>query len=224
MMRRVALVACVSIVPAGCAVPLGTVVTQYERAPVCCTAMKELRYESIARGEEKSFDLNEHSPAYAFESGKSYFRAFILPQDGLPYTVTVQSYMLGESIDVAYIFAPAIMTLNDAFEPVRRSDPADFRLKQAGFTETVEQTWGLMYKLEGQVSFSGENSNEKYLIVLTTGELLKAKTSLSTLRVVPIILPGLVTALPVGEREVLVPHSPAGRITLSASGEQRIAP
>jgi hypothetical protein len=224
MMRRVALAACVSIVPAGCAAPLGTVVTRHDQAPVCCTALKELRYESIARGEEKSFDLNERSPAYAFESGRSYFRAFVLPQDGTPYTITVQSYMLGESTDVAYIFAPAIMTLNEKFEPVRRSDPADFRLKQAGFAETVEQTWGLMYKLEGQMSFAEANRDEKYLILLTTSELLKAKTSLSTLRVIPIILPGFVTALPVGEREVLVPHSPAGRITLSVSGEQRIAP
>jgi maltose operon protein len=218
------LIVCLLITAAGCAVPLATVVENYQNAPVCCASVNEFHFERISPEEKTSFDLNENSPAYQFDSGKSYFKAFILPSAAGPYTITVQSYMFGESIDVAYIFAPQIVTLNEAFEPVRRTDPAIFRLKKAGFAETAKQTWGLMYKLEGQVSFSEENRDEKYLIIFTTSELLKARTSLSTMRTIPIILPGMVSAIPAGEREVLVPHSPAGRISLSIRREQEPTP
>ena len=73
-----------------------------------------------------------------------------------------------------------------------------------------------MNKLEAQIDFT-EDKGEKYLIVLTTDELLEAKTSMSTWRFVPIILPGIVGAVPVGKDEILIPHSPMGRINVECS-------
>jgi len=78
-----------------------------------------------------------------------------------------------------------------------------------------------MYKLEVEFLFAGDTNAEKYLIILTTSELLKAKTSLSTLRTVPIVMPGLVGAIPVGTKEVLIPHSPAGRIHISVHRQNK---
>jgi len=129
--------------------------------------------------------------------------------------------MVGDTIDSAYIFCPQIITLNEEHEPIRSTNPNNLKLIKAGFFETAKETWGLMYKLEVELPFTEDNKTEKYMIVLTTDELLRAKTSLSTLRTVPIVFPGVVGVVPVGTREVLIPHSPAGhiKITLDRKGK-----
>jgi len=214
MLMRLAFGLILILIFLGCATPYETVIKSYQEASICCETMKDFVFESIAIGDSKSFDLNERFPAYLFDTGKSFFKAFALPQSSYPYQVSIKSYMLGGHIKSAYIFYPKVMTLNKDFEVVRSTDPWSFQLQKAGFIETAKQTWGLMYKIEGHISFTEENKAEKYLIILTTDELLRAKTSLATWRSVPIILPGFVTAVPVGKEEVLVPHSPSGRINI----------
>jgi hypothetical protein len=111
------------------------------------------------------------------------------------------------------------VTLNKDFEVVRSTDPRSFQLQRAGFIETAKETFGFMYKIEGRISFTEENKAEKYLIILTTDELLRAKTPLSRWRFVPIIMPGVVGAVPTVKEEVLVRHSPLGRINISVLGQ-----
>jgi hypothetical protein len=82
----------------GCAKPYGTVLRHYESAPVCCASLTELPVEPLKLGDKKSFDLGGGSPAYRFETGKSYFRAFALPQGPYPYRVTVSSYLVGDNL------------------------------------------------------------------------------------------------------------------------------
>jgi maltose operon protein len=183
--------------------------------------MQEFKFERIQIGDSTGFNLDANSPAYQFDTGKSFFKAFVLPEWSFPYHLSIRSYMLGDHIDSAYILYPQIVTLNDDYGVVRSTDPRVFRLKKAGFTETAKQTWGLMYKLEGHISFTDENKTERYLIVLTTDELLKARTSTSTWRTVPIIFPGIVGVIPIGKYEVLVPHSPVGRISISLFGQDQ---
>jgi len=180
--------------------------------------MHEFSFESIQIGDSKRFDLNEKSPAYLFETGQSYFKAFTLPQN-YPYHISISSYMIGNTLDSAYIFAPQIITLNDDHEVVRSVDPQIFEFKKAGFIETAKQTWGPMYKIEGQIAFTKENMGEKHLVILTTDKLLRAKDTTFTWRVWPIMLPcGIWTAIPVGKDEILVPHSPVGRMVISVFG------
>jgi maltose operon protein len=205
----------------GCSVPYEKTISQYQTAPICCASVDKFSFETLRSGDSKSFDLNERSPAYQFLTGKSYFKAFLLPQSSYPYVVTVTSYMLGDSIQSAYIFYPQIITLNEVYKLVRSSDPNSVRLQKAGFSETAKETWGLMYKLVVELPFEESEKHERYLIVLTTNELLGAKTSLSTLRVAPIVWPGLVGAIPVGTKEVLIPHSPVGRINVSLKNKEK---
>ena len=94
------------------------------------------------------------------------------------------------------------------------------RLAKAGFLETSRETWGLMWKLEGEIEVAEANRGERYMVVFTTEKFLGGSTSVSTWRTLPIIFPGIVTAIPVGTEEVLVPHSPVGRINISI-GEER---
>ncbi len=214
-MNRFVFKICIALVFSGCATPYNTVIKDYQDTSIRCESMHEFNFESIQIGDSKSFDLNENSHAYLFDTGKSYFKAFVLPQLSYPYRVSISSYMLGDHIDLAYIFFPKVLTLNENYEVVRSTDPQIFQLKKAGFIETAKQTWGIMYKIKGQISFTEKNKTEKYLVILTTNELLKAKTSISIWRSVSIIFPNFVGAIPIGKDEVLVPHSPAGRISIS---------
>jgi hypothetical protein len=215
------LLMCLTISVSGCSVPYAKTISQYQNAAICCASIDKFSFETLQIGDSKSFDLNERSPAYLFLTGKSYFRAFLLPQSSYPYVITVTSYMLGDNIDSAYILFPQIITLNENYQLIRSSDPNDVRLVKAGFSETAKETWGLMYKLVVELPFEESNKLERYLIVLTTSKLLGAKTSLSTLKAVPIVWPGVVGAIPVGTKEVLIPHSPAGRINISLRSKER---
>ncbi len=212
---------CLAISVSGCSAPYTKTITRYQNAAICCVSIDKFSFETLRIGDSKSFDLNERSPAYQFLTGKSYFKAFLLPQSSYPYIITVTSYMLGDSIDSAYILFPQIITLNEDYKLMRSSDPNNVRLLKAGFSETAKETWGLMYKLVVDLHFEESNKLEKYLTVLTTSELLGAKTSLSTLRVAPIVWPGVAGAIPVGTKEVLIPHSPAGRINISLRSQEK---
>lgn len=206
---------------AGCSTPYATVMTRYREAPVSCRSFSEFPFEDLQPGDSKSFDLNNKSPAFAFDTGKSYFKAFRLPPYVHPYRIVVRSYMLGDTVDSAYILCPQAIFLNEKFETVRRTDYRFLKLATAGFVEISRETWGLGWKLEGEIAVGDANRDERYLVVYTTAELLGARTSVSTWRAVPIILPGFVTAIPTGKEEVLVPHSPVGRVNVSLVEEAR---
>ena len=199
---------------AACATPRESVVESFAAAPNCCRAMSEFRFERLNLGDTVRFDLGAGSPAFAFETGKSYFRAFALP-DARGYSVRVRSFMIGDQIDKAYLFFPHVVTLDAGYRVSRTMAPAAFELRKAGFGETAKGTWGLPWKLEGTLRFDVENADERYLVVLTTDALLERSTSTETLRIVPIILPGIVTAIPTRREMVAVPHAPAGHLNVS---------
>jgi hypothetical protein len=201
---------------AGCATTSYEVeINKYRAALVCCRSLSEFSFEELRLGDSKSFDLNEESPAFVFDTGKSYFKAFLFPRFSTPYRVTVRSYILGNDLRSAYIFIPQALLLNDRYEVVRNVDFRYLRLEKAGFAETAKETWGIMRKLEGYIDVSAENREERFLVIYTTERLLTTKISTSRWVVFPIIFPGIVTAVPVGKEEVLVPASPVGHLNVS---------
>jgi maltose operon protein len=223
MIRRVLLAGfTVALLSAGCATTSYEVVmTRYREAPICCKSFSVFSYEDLHPGDSKSFDLNDQSPAFTFDTGKSYFKAFRLPPFSAPYRIIIRSYILGDDLRSAYIFLPQVTLLNDRNEVTRSTDFRFLKLEEAGFAETAKETWGIMRKLEGHIDVTAENRQERYLIVFTTEKLLTARMSTSRWVSVPIIFPGIVTAIPVGKEEVLVPASPAGRINVSVVESQK---
>lgn len=204
-----------SLLTAGCATPRASVMEAFAAAPGCCRAVSEFRFEPLRVGETLRFDLDAGSPAFVFESGKSYFRAFALPPADRGYSVRIQSFMMGDHIDSAYLFFPRVVTLDAQHRVVRTVGPEAFELKRASYAETAAETWGLPWKLEGSLRFDARNLAERYLVVLTTDALLARSTSTETLRIMPVILPGLVTAIPTTKERVAVPHAPAGHLNVS---------
>jgi maltose operon protein len=200
---------------AGCATTREVQLESFAATPSCCPSMREFSYAPLKSGDTLSFKLERSAPAFEFATGKSYFRAFALPEAGREFTVRVQSFMMGDHIDAAYLFFPHVVTLDADYQPVRTLPPEAFELKRASYAETAKETWGLPWKLEGEMPFTAANAAERYLLILTTAELMQRRTSVETLRIAPVIVPGLVTAIPTGKKEVLVPHSPAGHVNLT---------
>lgn len=198
-----------------CSTSYGTAVRQYSDAPVCCTSLADLPVEPLQAGDKKSFDLGNGGPAYRFATGKSYFRAFALPQGPYPYRVTVRSFLVGDRLKSAYLFFPQLITLDEQRRVVRTTGPGTFSLERTGLLETLQETGGLGYKLGGGLTFTADNRDERYLVVLTTDELLRGKTTVSTAGTVPMFLPAYSGTAPSAANEAVVPHAPAGRVAIS---------
>lgn len=216
------LVLCAVFLLQGCATRYGSVVRHFREAPECCGSLSGLPVEPLQAGDRKGFSLGAGSPAFRFDSGKSYFRAFSLPQGPYPYTITLSSYLVGDFMKTAYLFYPRIITLDEYHRVVRSTGPDAFRVVPAGFFEDAQGGAGFRYKIEGGMSFTERDRNERYAIILTDTGLLEGKTPVPAGEV-PMLLPGSPGNGPGKPDEVLVPHAPGGRLKLIVSGPETSA-
>lgn len=189
-----------------------TAVNSLGSARICCESVAQFGYSQLGESEGVSFKLDESSDAFSFPSGKSYFKAFRLPQKALPYRIKINSFALGEHIDKAHVFFPQAALLDDRFAVIRKSAPGDFSLQ----TVASGETWGLPVKIEGYAVV--DDPRARYLLVFTTRELMSDASPYETLRVKPVILPGVVTAIPTHKEKILIPHSPFGLLQLKITG------
>lgn len=215
MLIRIIFMGFLAFFLSSCSTPYSAVMKQYQDASVCCKSMSQFKFETLHIGDSKSFKLNEETDVFLFDTGKSYFKAFEIPQTGYPYHFLIKSYMLGGHIKDAYVLIPYVLTLDEEYHVVRSTVPSILRLKKAGFMETMKETGGLGRKLEGFVPFTGANKNEKYIVLLTTESLLQEKIYKTYRTSIPIILPGIVSALPGGEHLAIIPASPMGHLNVS---------
>jgi maltose operon protein len=199
-------------------------VNSLRSARVCCESVAQFGYEDLGESGGVSFKLDEASDAFDFQTGKSYFKAFRLPQRELPYRISVRSLALGEHIKEAHIFYPQVAVLDDRFAVVGQSDPGDFSLGKAGVGEAAAETWGLPVKLEGSVLV--DNASAKYVVVFTTQEMMSGASPYEARWVVPVIVPGVVTAIPGGKETVSIRHSPVGLLHMEIvhNGARHSAP
>lgn len=215
MLRRTIVIFFLGVFLSSCSLPYSAVKKKYQDAPVCCNSMSQFKFEALNVGNSKSFELNDGAEAFLFDSGKSYFKGFEIPQTGYPYYFLIESYMLGDTIRDAYIFIPYVLTLDKQYHIVRSTIPSDMRLRKAGMIETTRETGGLALKLECFLQFTGKNKNEKYVVVLTTKSLLQEKLVRSYRTLIPVILPGFVTILPGPKDVALIPAAPMGHLSVS---------
>ncbi|MGH8751025.1 MAG: hypothetical protein ACREUV_04900, partial [Burkholderiales bacterium] len=74
--------------------PLDGVRHQLDGAPACCTSYAQFKFEPLSLVGSESATLGNTSPAYNFDSGKSYFKAYRLPESRRPYSITVRSIVV----------------------------------------------------------------------------------------------------------------------------------
>jgi hypothetical protein len=213
-MLRVFSLVLILVTVASCATMVShdNAVDSLRKARNCCDSIAQFKYDQLTKAEGISFKLDASSDAFDFQSGKSYFRAFHLPEKAPPYRIKVTSWALGEHVNKAHIFYPQVALLDKSFDIVGHSAPGDFVLGKAGVGETVSETWGLPIKLEGYVLV--DYPSAKFVLVYTTQKLMNGTSPYVSRLVVPIILPGVVTAVPGPEETVLIRHSPFGLLRL----------
>jgi hypothetical protein len=224
MLTRFAFCLCISLLGTGCAAQYFTLLESYRNAPICCKSISEFSFESIQIGDKKGFYFKEDSPAYMFKTGKSYFRAFVLPQSSYPYQVSVGSCILaGFDPDyelLSYVFFPQLLILNENYEVVRSSYPVDFRAREVLSTdidqiESILEPYCSGHMVAGKIPFTTEDMSEKYLIILTTNDLLKAKTSFLAWMTETTEIDGYWVPTRFYKEEYSALHSPVGLIMLS---------
>ena len=173
------LAACSMLQLSGCATTYKEAITSYNDAQVCCKTMGEFLYETINVGQSKEFLIDKNSQAFAFNSGKSYFKAFMLPTSAQPYHVKIESYSLAsnEGPSGDYVFYPALITLDKNYNILHVSDPRRFQpLKNTFLDQPSFIFWqNAGFKLRGQLPVT-EKSNEKYLVILTTDKSMEKNT------------------------------------------------
>ncbi|GLQ96040.1 MalM family protein [Dyella mobilis] len=93
-------------------------------ATPCCTSFADFSYQNQLPWTPQQFVLGTGSQVAAINGVHSYFIAFKLPADAkLPYKIALKSELTGRSVGSgSYLFAPTVVQLNDAFQPIDTQD------------------------------------------------------------------------------------------------------
>ncbi len=166
---------CLAILAAGCAPSYWETVAFLQEAPLCCQSPGEFTYTQLYTGDSRYITIDDSTPAYLFPTGKSYFLAFELPEITAYYKVIVSSFALddGSGPQKLYVFPPTLATYDSSFQRVRLSSADKISLRKAGYYEAAKASVSAATtKLETELSFTGQNVAEKYLVIMTTDTLL----------------------------------------------------
>ena len=206
-----------ALLTVGCAVTFPTAMQRYSSAQPCCAQLADLRYRKLAASGQTLFEIDETAQVFAFDSGKSYVAALELPARTASYTLALRSFVLGDQIAGSHVFYPQVLLLDAGHRVVARHALDGLRLDKAGFLETVAaRSAGLMIAFDASVAV--DPGLVRYAVIYTTGQRLTGSSPFITVRTVPIILPGLVGAIPTGTYEARILHSPFGRLTVTPVG------
>lgn len=91
---------------------------------ICCETYTDLDYESLSFGEKININITENNLAREFGTGRSYFKAFDLPESKIPYEISVYSYPMLMDMRKAYVFYPQFILLDKTHKLAREVAPS----------------------------------------------------------------------------------------------------
>ena len=137
--------------------------TALNAAPVCCDSLSQLRFEPLNVKNADFYTVDATSQAFAFNTGKSFLRALVIPDNLERAKITLEAVAAGT------VFAPTVLILDRDHNVSRAIDADQFVYTPAGFMEP-QRLKGSFYLDRRQ---GGELANEKYLVVFTTDDSLE---------------------------------------------------
>lgn len=168
----VALGACRSIVPPNFRPPENPTNTidiarkTLEGAAPCCGSFADLSYQDMLPWQPQRFELNKDSPVANLNGDRSYFLAFRLPQGAtMPYTIAMKSELNGRWLSSSYLFAPTVVLLDDAFQPLHSED-----IQLCEYIGWTNETTGAFGK------FRVVDDKARYLVVYSSAKQQKGQT------------------------------------------------
>jgi maltose operon periplasmic protein len=153
--------------------PLSPAKSELETAAVCCEKYQQFYFQQLKLGASESFTIDQSSPAFMFDSGKSYFKAFSLPTAGKSYFIIVSSYFVDkeERSEEPYIFSPVVMFLDADYRVTRKVDTGIVIPINSG--NSMNHT-----SLDIEIAMNPRTADEKFMVIYTTTALLKQATLL----------------------------------------------
>jgi hypothetical protein len=112
-----------------------------QQATPCCTTFADFSYQDALPWQPKKFALGPGSMVANLNGDRSYFLSFSLPRESqLPYRVAVKSELNGRWLRASYLFAPTLVVLDEAFQPI---DSKDVSLcEHMGWTDATTGAFG----------------------------------------------------------------------------------
>ncbi|WP_426271152.1 hypothetical protein ACN9MB_06340 [Dyella kyungheensis] len=112
-----------------------------QQATPCCTTFADFSYQDALPWQPKKFALGPGSMVVNLNGDRSYFLSFSLPRESqVPYRVAVKSELNGRWLRASYLFAPTVVVLDDAFQPI---DSKDVSLcEHMGWTDATTGAFG----------------------------------------------------------------------------------
>lgn len=207
------LASCAALEPA----PLEDTMRSLEAAKTCCASPKEFKYEPLPPLESREFEISVESQAFEFSTGKSYFKAFALPAYTASYSIIIESFEgwhrpAGSVPYASSVFVPVAMFLDTSYAVTRVVNEVSFKRVDGSLLPRER------LRLEATIPVGSENSQDRYIVIFTTRRALGGMTAGTVPQIIPIFLPGVVTALPTGRREPrYMHHAPVGLLQISTT-------
>ncbi len=223
MARTVVLMSLLTLVLAGCATQLSaerrqvldTHKTALTASVPCCTSFRDLTYQSLNADEEKKFEVENNTPTFAFETGKSHFQAFKLPQHRDIIHMVVQTYFVRSGSQLneyafldEYAFRPSVMFLDSNYAPLITLDSPALSHPTAGF--------GLS-RLIADIHSPPKAANAEFVIIFSEPDV--TEKNVWTNEITPNTEGGYVGAWVTeqvngGKRDIEIPFSYVGKLSI----------
>ncbi|WPC06854.1 MalM family protein [Pseudomonas benzenivorans] len=152
--------------PAPIATSQSSALAALAAAPLCCNSLGELPYTPIGPDFSASVQIDRHAPAFAFASGKSFFRAFALPLNSRSFEIRLYS-QAGDTV-----LAPNVMLLDSQFRVTRLlgADDFDYVAAQGLKGDSLDA------RLRVDRLYLDNPGNESYLILYTSDAQMAGAT------------------------------------------------
>ncbi|WP_052191345.1 MalM family protein [Luteibacter sp. 9133] len=137
-----------------------------EDASPCCGSFADLSYQDMLPWQPQRFELTKDSPVANLNGDRSYFLAFRLPAGAqIPYTIALKAELNGRWLSSSYLFAPTMVLLDDAFQPLHAED-----IQLCEYMGWTNETTGAFGK------FKVEDDKARYLVVYSSAKQQKSQT------------------------------------------------
>ncbi len=137
-----------------------------EGATPIASRLDALTYQRLELAQNTSFIIGTSDPLIALDSGRTFVKAFELPEQPPNLTLRIQSIASDQSI-----FAPAALVLDKDFNVVRRVPVEAFTYEPAQFLSPD--------RLEASIEDIGSASGARYVVIHTTDSARQGQTRLT---------------------------------------------